>query len=224
MVLINSGTSADKPRPLTLDVLWGQYVEQRVGQVGEFLDRRRSGLLAQRGQLEGEGRDVGGIQRQQPLRGRGRTSHRGVHHRQGGVLGRHRAGDPDRTGGHREMRFETEWSPIVFWPDPFGQPEESAALSPRGRPGGRRRGAGVGLGVGHRDRKCAGVHRGRQRRGHQALSSDPAAQEGPQGRQVGHQPGGDRLLHATGVHVPAGRQPRIREGQQRGKRTHQNRK
>jgi hypothetical protein len=47
-------------------------------------------------------------------------------------------------------------------------------------------------------------------------------QEGRQRGGVVHHPGGDRLFHAAGVRVPAGRQSRVREGEQRSR--HQNRK
>ena len=58
-------------------------------------------------------------------------------------------------------------------------------------------------------RQRARVYRGRDRRGHQAVGADAAAQERPQRRQVDHQPAGDGLLDTAGVHVAAGRQPGV---------------
>jgi hypothetical protein len=66
-----SGTSGNEQGSLAFAVALGQQVEQRIGQVGQLLAGLGGGGLAQRRQLEGQCRDVGGIQRQQSLRRRG---------------------------------------------------------------------------------------------------------------------------------------------------------
>ena len=70
-------------------------------------------------------------------------------------------------------------------------------------------------------RQCRGRGR-RQTRGDPAGGLESAEQEGRQRRRAVHQPRCDRLLDAAGVRVPAGRQPRVGQGQQR--RRHQKRK
>ena len=89
------------------------------------------------GQLERQRRDVAGIQRQQPLRGRRRTGHRGVDDGQRGVLRGHAARRADRARRHRQVRRRRRARPSHRRATP-GAPAASGRVPARGTPGGRR--------------------------------------------------------------------------------------
>ena len=69
----------------------GRRAEDRTGRRAPW-PASRGGVLAQRRQLERQRGDVARVEGQQPLRGRRRTRHRGVHQRQRGLLGCQAAG------------------------------------------------------------------------------------------------------------------------------------
>ncbi len=48
---------------LAVAVSLGQHVEQRIGQVGQLLAGRCGGLIARRGQFEGQGRNIARVER-----------------------------------------------------------------------------------------------------------------------------------------------------------------
>ena len=171
----------------------GQHVEQRVGQVGEpggGLGRRCCSHSC--GQRERHRRDIGGVERQQSLRGRRRARHRGVHQRQRGLLGRE-SGWPRPTSPATTARcgLRPSVGPVCRPATP-GRPAAAARGPARGRP------AGPPVPVcGHRFQRrrpsppsapaCTAAAIDAVTR---PLGADPAAQEGLQRRQVGDQAAG----------------------------------
>ena len=210
-------TSGDEQRSVALDVALGQHVEQRVGQVGEFLGAPRPR----------SGRTAATARRSAPRRRRGRAP---------AAAGPR---SPNRSSSCRRPRAPSARAP-ARWPGRPRPPRRRGAVWRRRRPSrgpatpGGPAAAGPCPGPARRcaprEPVCAHRFRGRRprrvsvpectaaadRRGDQAAGADAAAQEGPQRRQVDDQAAGDGLLDAAGVDVAAGRQPGVGQRQQRG--------
>ena len=192
-----------------------------LARVGDGVD-----LRGEPGGDRGDGERVHG---QQPLGGGGRPADRQVG---GGLRGVARA--PARRPRRRRRGRSGGGGAAGSASQARRRPGAAARPGPARGPAAGTRPAAPGTASGRRPRRP-----GRQRGGRPSAPHGRRPPPSPAGHRPGRvpaggagtspatpgsvtTPGGDRLLHATGVRVPAGGQPGVGEGEQRGR--HQNRK